>query len=350
MSTTENFINGKLASITHVTDNSEYIGRSNPTDPFNGYSDFPNTNTVLSPRKSSFSPTTLGTTVKTYTGNQSDITALARWSSLAQYQFSYSIEELPNQLFAITITIPYDEITYEDNNAPEDNQWELVPNSTSRNIFDAGIYYIQANGQFSSKRYTVPPPVQAAIVTAVKNNIPLVLDESTCGTNFAQMVQFSNIATQFYYLLKSQVNTVQAYTVTMRRTAVFSVNDPNAFDDLPDFGESSNLANVNPIISTNDFIINYEIPSNITPFMPVSYQKLKTTTEIINGYADPVTLNAYGGWLIARPQRTFIGPTKIQITQNFIFDEYLGNCYASISEPGDYPLYSNTPYPTGPNS
>lgn len=338
---------GRITGVTHTTDFQQYIGRSNPNDPFaQTYPDFPQTDAVLElGRKGGFSPTTLGFTNKSYICVASDMAKIAEWCEQPNYQFSYEFEEQPNGLFRMTIHVPYDEVTYEDGKAPEINQLELIPHSVARNIFDAGIYFTQANGQYSKFRYTVPPLLQAAIMYAVKNNGTLAINQDTCGENFAQYVQWASIANQFLYLIRAGVTSVQSYTPVLRRTGVYSVNDPNAFDNLPDFGENSNLDVINPIISTNDLISLYQIASTDVPFLPQSYSKFKTSTQPINGYADPVTLLVFGAWLIERPQRTFISPTKVQITQNFYFDEYIGNLYSGISQQGDFPLVGSTPYP-----
>lgn len=325
--------------IVNSTSNKTYVGTgllgyNNNLDPFLKLPNFPSTLASLRPRKSSYSPTTLGSTQKIYDGSQEDISQIALWAGKNFY--SYSIEENANQVFSITITVPYDEITNIDTVNPETIQWEITPNVTSKNIFDAGIYYVQPNGVLSAKRYTVPPVVQVAISTAVKNNGTINLTQA--GPRYAPL---ANISEQFFAYIKAGVTSIKAYTITVRRMAVFSVQNPKAYDNYPLINTISEASTINPIISDRDLINIFEMDVSTASNLIPSYSKYKTSKAL----GDPVDLVAQAGYLVYRPQQTFLTPTKIQVTQLFEFDEWLDGLYPRFSNINDFPLVANTPYP-----
>lgn len=319
-----------MSNATYTTNDPQYIGRSNPLDPFNGYGDFPNTNAILQPRRSSFSPTTLGSSEKSYHGSHSDIQLLANWGT-TKY-FSYNIEELPNQVFKITFTLPYDEITYQDNIAPELTTWEIIPNSVARSIFDAGIFITLPGGALNTYRTTIPPFCQAAVMKAVKDN-----KDVKFISNDPKYSSFANSCNQFYNLIKSGVTSVQTFTTTVKRSAVYSTNDPRAFDNWPNLGGID--ATINPVLTKNDMINIYGIPATVYNQMQPSYCKYKTRTPI-----DPIDTFVLGGYLAQDPTRQYITPTKVQISQVFAFDEWLDALYKPYNGIGGFQLIGGGPY------
>ena len=320
-----------MANNTYTTTDPQYIGRSNFRDPFIGYGDFPNTNAILQPRKSNFAPTTLGSTEKSYHGSHGDIQALANWGT-TKY-FSYNIEELPNQVFKITFTVPYDEITYQDSIAPELVTWEIIPNSIARSIFDSGIFITLPGGALNGWRTTVPPFCQAAIMKAVKDN-----KDVKFISNDPKYSAYANSCNQFYNLIKSGVTSVQTFTTTVKRSAVYSTTDPNALDNWPNLGGVD--ATINPVLSKNSMIGIYNIPSTVYSQMQASYCKFKTKTP-----TDPIDTFVLGGYLAQDPTRQYITPTKIQISQLFVFDEWLDALYLPYGGIGNFgsPIQSS-PY------
>jgi hypothetical protein len=313
----------------------EMAGRSNPLDPFNLYPDFPNTNATLQKgRESEWNPSSLGTTTKTYNGNLADITALAIWCPTKF--FSYRTKEQENQIYSITITLPYDEITNADNTAPETVSWEILANTINRNIFDAGIFVVNGAALDTSARYTVPPEVQAAILLAVANNDTLAL------ANDKKYAPLAGIAQQFYGIIKSGQTQVKANLHTLKRTATFNINNQNAYDNYPLIQEINEGSSINPVISTPDLVNLFQMdPEKVSHLIP-SYTKFKTSTA----QGDPFTLAYKGGYLVGRPQTVYLTPTKIQITQLFEFDEWNDQSYPVVgSETAGFPPLVSTPYP-----
>lgn len=316
----------------------QLVGRSNTLDPFvTTYPDFPNTNAVLQVgRESEWNPASLGTTTKTYTcPTLEDCTSLALWCP--SKFFSYRTKELANQVYQITITIPYDEITNADNTAPETVNWEILPNTINRSIFESGIFPVIGLALDTTHRYTVPPEVQAAILKAVANNDTLAL------ANDKKYAPLAGIAQQFYAKIKSGQTSVRASLHTLKRTATFNINNKNAYDNYPliEFINEGNT--INPVLSTQDLITLFQVDEEKRSHLIPSYKKFKTSTA----QGDPFTLVYLGGYLVGRPQTIYLTPTKVQITQFFEFDEWADDTYIAYSNPsgGGFPTVAPTPYP-----
>ncbi len=345
----------------YTTDNLNDIGLNNSLDPFSNIRDFPDTTAILQPRKSGFTPTTLGTTEKIYTGTKDDISTIALW--VANQNYSYSVVEGPDQVFTITITLPYDEITNTDNLVDERVQWEIIPNIVNRDLFDVGIFTTDNSGFLGNKRYTVPPIIRAAIREALKYgafgalNFGQIAGTSLTDNQIKALAPLSLISNQFYNLLKSGVTSVKSSLINVKRTAVYSIKDPNAYDANPYYKTilspvAAQLSSVNPIISRND-LINIFQPDDVTTVQLLpSYLVPKSAAG--SPYNDPITQFALGGYLVHVPVRTFITPTKVKIEQQFEFDEWLDTLYTRFSPIGQFPLLFPTPYPPGytgfPNS
>ena len=320
----------------HITSDAAWKGKGNSHDPFSAvYPDWPDTGAILQPRKSTFSPSTLGSTQKIYTGTLSDINQIAQWA-VAKYM-SYSITELPNQVFSIELTVPYDDIIYTDGQSPELTQWEIIPNSVPRSIFDAGIYYVKPDGTLDqTQRYTVPPIVQAAILRAVKDNGTIKIT-----SEHPEYLRHALIAEQFYNLIKAGVTSVQSYTMTVRRSSVYSLADPRAYDNYPAVNDLGDGGFINPIISDTTLVNTYQMPDSIAQWLIRSYYRWKTSVA----QGDAVDTVVLGGYLVSRPTRQFLTPTKVSITQTFQFDEWLDNLYPKGCDITEFSTpVSNSPY------
>ena len=338
------------------------VGKNNILDPFSAIGTFPVTAAILQPRKGNFSPTTLGSTEKTYNGNQGDVSQIALWA--ANLNYSYTVQEQQGGLFSITLTVPYDEITNTDNLVEERVQWEITENVVNRDIFDAGIFTTNTAGLLiTSQRYTVPPFIRAAIREALKYGSFGSLNFGTInGTTLTKnqvnaLAPLKTIANQFYYMIKSGVTSVKSATIHVRRTAVYSTMDPNAYDANPYYNQllspgAFQVTNINPIISRADLIRLFNPDPVTTNQLLPSYSIAKS----IQGppWNDPVTSYALGGYLVHVPIREFITPTKIKVVQLYEFDEWLDTNYTRFSPISDFPLIGTTPYPPGysgfPNS
>jgi hypothetical protein len=343
------------------------VGKANIYDPASTDPTFPDGDYQLQPRKVTFSATALGSTEKIYVGNQSDISDIALWA--ANNTYSYKIEELPNQLFSITITLPYDEITNTDDKTTELVQWEITENVVNRDLFDVGVLTTDNTGRLdTTKRYTVPPQIAVMIKNAVKaagtsgqlNISPQSIAASTNLTTSQKnaIKPLIPLMTQFYFLLKTGVTGVKTATQHLKRIGVFSTKDTNAYDNNPYFryvadnqtghslSSNTNIyGNPNCVIATADLISIFQVDPITAKQLEPSYYRLKS----ISGppWNDPYTMGAIAGWLMHSPIRTFLTPTKVRIEQLFEFDEWLDTMYSSFSNINMYPLIGTTSYPPG---
>ena len=335
------------------------IGSSNYLDPFSILG-APLGGLVLSPRKSSFSPTTLGSTEKTYTGTNYDVSALALW--VANQNYSYTITEGPDQQFQIVITVPYDEITLTDDFVTERIQWEITPNIVHRDIFDAGIFttYPKSPLLNTTARYTVPPWIRIVIKEAVKYGVYGHLNFSInpqtnsplTKAQLDELAPLQVISSQFLNFLKSGITSVQSTIIHVKRIAVYSIHDRNAYDANAYYSHllspaQAQLASVNPIISRYDLIRMFKPDSVTTLQLLPSYSVVKSLADV--KYKDSITSFALGGYLVGVPVRTFMTPTKVKVEQTFEFDEWLDSLYTRYSPIQHFPLIQPTPYPPNYN-
>ena len=343
------------------------VGKTNNLDPSASDNTFPSTDAILQPRKVTFSATALGQTEKTYTGNQIDISSIALWA--ANNTYSYTIQELPNQLFSITVTLPYDEITDTDNLTNELVQWEITENIINRDLFDVGIFTTNNTGLLDTKhRYTVPPQISVMIRNAVKaagttgqlNISPATIaGSSTLTTNQKNAIKpLIPLMTQFYFLLKTGIVGVKTATQHVKRVGVYSVKDIKAYDNNPYYQTvatnqtgntlSTNLniyGNPNCVISTSDLINVFQVDPVTAKQLEPSYFRFKSLAS--PPWNDPYTLGVIAGWLMHSPIRTYLTPTKVRIEQLFEFDEWIDTMYGNWSNVIQYPLLSPTSYPPG---
>ena len=331
------------------------VGSGNPMDPFTSITGCPLGGLILQPRKSVYLPTTLGSTIKIYVGTQHDVSSLALW--VANNNYSYSVDELPDQNFQITITLPYDEITNVDNLVNERVQWEITPNIVHRDLFDAGIFIPYPTSALlnTTRRYTVPGWARVTIKEALKygNFGQLNFNNGPGGGSLtaAQQIQVAPlkiISQQLFYLLKTGVTSVQASTIHLKRVAVYSINDLNAYDANPYYSQvlspvAFQQTNINPIISRQDLIRLFSPDPVTTQQLLPSYAIPKAISAA--PFNDPTDLFALAGYLVHVPIRTFLSPTKVQITQLFEWDEWYDACYTRFSPISNFPLLYPSPYP-----
>ena len=346
-----------VVAYNYKTLNQENIGNTNPNDPFVDLG-APLGGLILQPRKSTFTPTTLGNTKKIYVGTLSDVQTLALW--VANNNWQYEADELPGGVnYQITITLPYDEITNVDNLVYERVQWEIIEKEVQKDLFDAGIFLVNSTGYLdTTNRYTVPVVVKAAILEALKYGAFGSLKFSNINGKDITPNQQAALnacypaATQFLNLLRGKVTSVRSSTIIVRRTAVYSTLDTKAYDNDPYYtvllpALIAAERNINPVISKQDLIRIYQ-PDLITQNQLLnSYLSQKSLAG--SPWNDTIELNAYGGYLVHIPTRTFITPTKVKIEQQFDFDEWLDCLYPRFSPISDFPTAAPvaSPYPPG---
>lgn len=283
-------------------------------DPAVSLPGWPGTSGKLQSRKSNFTFTNLGTTVKRYAG----ITTKADMIRLAEFYVNtraatVDCEEGPT--YAITVNLPYDEITNLDADPTRYTLWEVTPNAAERDIFEVGIFSPTVqNGQISSTRLVVNNTIKGAIEQAYKN--PLQTINLTVQPAWAS-AQY--LAENYLALKRLKADGVSGFTQTVKRTVVINTLFNDAFDPI---AENPANGNVNPLIATPDLIAQYNVPENIQIHLLPSYARPKTVSG-----QDAVTLNILAGYLIKKPTYQQVTPNKIQLTQEFVWDEWLDSHY-----------------------
>lgn len=322
-------------SLTHPI---QFQGDGQLNDPLSNLSGFPtNISAVMQMRKSSWSPTSLGATEQSYVGILSDIKLLANFCGDNFY--SYTIDEMEDQKFKINISLPWDIITNEDNLAPEEAFWEFTPTAVSRNIFDAGIYNVNSSGNQSAYRYFLPVQIQSDIMKAIKNNEQTY---SISNVNWASQPGLAVLANLYFNFLRAGTDTIEYYTQVAKRTAVYSLTDPNAYDNFLNT-TNANYSYQSIILSGNDLIKYFEMPENYQPAVLPCYSRPKTNESA--PWFDPVTIQVYGGYRLKPPIINFLSTTKISLVQEAVFDEWIQNFYQLYSNISDFPnIGGDNPY------
>jgi len=288
----------------------------------------------LSPRKVSYTANTLGTTTHIYTSPYyDDIVALARY--FGDWSCAYEIAEGPTQ--TITVNAPWDTIAYEDFNVSlyASEQWELSPTMESRPLLMNGLL---ENPYNSYSEYSVLPDIYAAgVQKAIDNKVSLATTLiNASSASAADYADWLPLMQQSLKYMRGGIESVPAYTQTLKRTAVIDKNNSNgAFNTAAD-AAARNLnkqGTINFIYSTWGLINNYSIPRNtVANFLLPSYTKKITITGI-----DPIDYYANAGWLVKPASFQFIGRNKIQMTQEFLWNEWAQGMYYIYSSPDDFP-------------
>ena len=315
------------------------------TDPFltklspNKYLSFPASNSITSgPRTVSFTANTLGSTKHVYTSlYQTDIKLLAAY--FADFGFSYQITEGPT--FTISVDVAWDDITDEDYTISEyaSEQWEITPVAGSKSLVYSGLLPNPFLPPTAAGNYQVMPlTLQSAVQRANKTGGNyLNITSSLTPTEQAQYANYVVTGNTVLQYLKLGVEGVPQYTQTIKRTAVIDVhNSQGAFQREADVfqAELNAQGTINYLLSAQDMLRNYAIPGNtVANFMMPSYSKVLGVPNI-----DPIVYKVYAGYLIQPPQISFIGLNKMQVTQNFVWDEFAAGMFYIASRESDFPL------------
>ena len=297
-----------------------------PPDPFETLSSpnkglrFPNSNYIrIQPRKSTFSVNTLGTSTHIYTSPLVD-DAISLADYFADWGCAYEIQEGP--VYTITVSVPWDTITTEDfyisNYAAE--QWELSPASNTKPLLTNGLLY----SSFTQGAYNVLPDVlKIAVQNAYDNKTGLALPtNSAYSSSLAAWMPYAQESLNY---MRAGIEGVPTYTQILKRTAVIDArNSNNAFQTAADLSRNSinTQGSINYILSTNGLSSQYSIPDSVKSFLLPSYSKRISLAAV-----DPVTYYVYAGWLVKPPTIQFIGRNKLQLTQEFVWDEWSQDLY-----------------------
>lgn len=296
--------------------------------PYMGYMFPSSTAILLQSRQVSYAPNTLGSTTHIYTSPiYQDIIDLARY--FADWSCGYTIQE--GSVHTITVTCPWDTVTSQDWNTSlyASEQWELLPNQGSKELKHAGLIWNPFNnvGSAASAWTMLPSYMKTAVDIARKNDTALNLNPSQLTsaqiTSCSAYIDTANCILQYY---KMGVEGVPSYTQTLKRTAVIDKRNKNqAFNLAADATQdtNSNLGAINYVISTQTMRDWYSLPPDgIGKFLLPSYSKQLNITSI-----DPFSVYTFAGWLVKPASFQFIGQNKVQLTQEFVWDEWLGGLY-----------------------
>jgi hypothetical protein len=315
-----------------------------PQDPFKSLPSpvrglsFPTSQLIkLSARKVSYQISTLGQTTHVYTSTiYDDITALADY--FADWSCNYEIVE--GAIHTITVTAPWDTITSEDFYVSlfATEQWELVPTMDTKPLYAQGLLNNSFKYPNAAGNYVVlPVPLQLAVQKSIEN-------KSIINITSGSYTVFNKQAQQIQQYIRMGVEGVPSYTQTLKRTAVVDKNNRNdAFNSIGDatYNQLNSQGTVNYLLSSNSLINTYGIPiDTVGKFMNKSYMKKSNPT------IDVFPWTTYAGWLIKPPTFQFISRNKVQLTQEFIWNEYLDGIYYIESPIGDFPqviVATNTP-------
>ena len=295
---------------------------------------FPTSNAILlQPRVVNFQPNTLGNTTHIYTSPvYDDIISLAAY--FGDWSCAYKITEGP--VHTIQVEIPWDTIANEDFWISDfaSEQWELVPNQDMKSLMYSGLL---ANSFVSpsvpGNLVILPDTYKAGVQKQFENKYAYFAAPTGSSVPSASMIPY---AQQTLNYLRFGVEGVPSYTQTLRRTAVIDErNSNNAFQTAID----AQLAGFRKTTGTTNFVMStpglqryYSIPADtVAKFMLPSYSKLIS----IQAY-DATAYHVYAGWLIKPPTFQFITRNKIQITQEFIWNEWLQSLYYIISPMSDF--------------
>jgi len=324
----------------------------NPADPFrslispNKGLTFPTSQNIkLQAREENFSATQLGNTTHIYTSPwYQDIQNLANY--FADWSCEYKINEGP--VLLITVQIPWGTISQQDFYLSDfaNERWEIVPNTDQKSIITNGILANPFLPPTANGNYVVLPDVlKVAVQRAYENKATTItVPSGSYGTSLAPFIPY---AQRILNYARGDIQAVPSYTQTLKRSAVIDRRNTNrAFQKAADQTREQLNAQgtINFIYSTKGLINAYEIQQDsVAQFLYPSYKKQITVIGI-----EPVQYYAYAGWLVKPPIATFITPNKVQLTQEFLWNEWIGGLDYSFSPVDDFPLIINpSASPTG---
>lgn len=301
---------------------------------------FPSSNLiVLQARSVSFAANTLGQTTHIYSSTlYADMISLANY--FADWGCSYQTQE--GAIHTMTITAPWDTISSEDwfISRFASDQWEIIPQQAEKSILSTGYLKDPYASPAGTGNYTILPlQLQAAVLVATKNggttlNLTGSSLTATQKTQFAPFVPAANAILSFKTI---GIDSIPQFTQTLKRTAVIDRNNTNgAFLEAADLSRNAINAQgtINYIYSTPDLISSFAIPADtVGSFLLPSYAKKYGVVNI-----DTITYTINAGWLVKPPTVQFIGRNKIQLTQEFVWNEWIYGMYYIKSPPGDFPL------------
>ncbi len=293
---------------------------------------------IANPRSVSFTANTLGQTATSFTTpNYQDLDDLADYFS--DLGMSYTIQE--GAVHTFIVTVPFDTITDEDffETLYDSTTWELVPNVGQKSLLYAGVLTNPFQLPGTDNMVILPVAIQGAMANALANNLPsftVPTDNPAIASAYASCSAAANTIFQY---LRAGIEGVPSYTQTLKRTAVVDVNNRvGAFqltiDQQTAFAQTSGSTSY--LMATADLVAQYQITPTVAAFMLPSYSKIYGIVGI-----DPFTYSVYASWLVKPVSVAFIGQNKVQLTQEFVWDEWAGGLYTILSNSSKFPIIYN---------
>ena len=307
---------------------------------------FPSSNYInLQPRKESFSATLLGSTTHIYTSPlYEDMQSLAKY--FGDWGATFEIQE--GATHTMTVQVPWGTISNEDwwisDYASE--QWELIPNNESKDILLTGVLANVFSSPISTQNTVILPDVfKVAVQRAYDNKANFITLQSAVSASYSGSA-FIPYAQMILDYKRFGIDSVPSYTQTLKRTAVIDARNINgAFQTTIDNELSSfqvTNGTINIILSTPQLLRSYSIPADtVGKLMLPSYRKQISIYSNQSAPAIPTQSTKYeifAGWLIKPPTFNFISRFKIQMTQEFVWNEWIDHLYYSYSLLTEYPL------------
>ena len=328
MSNNANSLNIVYSGGLNYTDATPYIS----ADPFKALKilspnynlSFPSSQYIkLQPRKVSYSSTALGSTTHIYTSPYyTDIAALADY--FADWSCAYEIQEGP--LHTITVSLPWDTITNEDFYVSlyASENWEISPVMDTMPLLNRGILTQSYSSGYVHQ--VLPDIFKVAVQRALDNKSDFVTGLSSGSAYSSSYATYLPLMQKTLNYLRGGIEGVPAFSQVLKRTAVIDKRNSNkAFQtaaDISYFGVNSQ-GSLNFIYSSRDLMNTYAIPyDTVGSFMLPSWTKPITISGV-----DAMTINTYAGWLVKPPSSQFISRNKVQLTQEFVWNEYADGLY-----------------------
>lgn len=299
---------------------------------------FPVSNYIsLAPRKVNYTANTLGQTQHVYTTpSYDDIIALADY--FADWGCSYEIQEGPTH--TMTVNCPWDTISSEDFwvSLYASEQWELTPIMDVRPLYMNGLLKNSfASADTAGNWVVLPEKLKVAVQKAFESKTDLAIPKRLQGSMIsASLAPYFPYAQKTLNYMRGGVDGVPSYTQILKRTAVIDKGNNNrAFSQAADMVQRSlsRFGTVNYMYSTPSLVNSFSIPiDTVGTFMLPSYR-----TKVYISGVDLITAQTYAGWLVKPPSFQFISRNKIQLTQEFVWNQYLDSLYFIQSPLSDFP-------------
>lgn len=290
---------------------------------------------VLESRRVSFQSSALGNTTKTYkTADMQDVKDLVRY--YADFGFSYEIITGANPFITFTVNVPYDEITNEDWNIAlsATENWEIIPNAGMKDISSTAFVMDSFSTPVQNvTQFYFPEDVKQAINSAY-NESGKAGNVTTVELPASASATFLPYANTILALKNSKVESVPTFGHTLKRTAVIDKwNTNRAFQTAADTFIKEQMwseGSTNFCYSKAALIRDYYIPNTVSSFLIDGYSKPMVSA----GTAGVIDVRKYGSYLIKPPTLQFIGINKLQISQEYVFDEWIESSFYFITVNG----------------